>query len=1226
MKRASFTFVIVLSLMVASTVLGISARIFTVGGIVKKQDGAPVQGLEVTVVNETMGLVKRSKTGKSGEYAVIFIDYEGGIVVKTGDVIKVTVKDTEGNLLSESSHVVSEDEVKSAKTLINLTLNYPPALEPIEDKNVEEGKLLEFNVSATDPDEDKLVFSAEKLPKGATFKEGKFSWKPGFDQAGEYHVVFKVSDGKGGEDTKRVKITVTDVNRKPELSSIGARNIREGERLEFTVSAIDPDKDDLSFSAEGLPDGAKFEDGVFTWTPTYEQAGTYSITFIVSDGKGGRDIEKVEITVMDVNRPPELSPISDKSVKIGQVLEFTVEAIDPDRDELTFSAEGLPKGASFSNRKFSWQPSPAQIGEYYITFKVSDGKGGEDSEEVKITVLVSNYPPVLTPIGSKRVKEGETLQFTVEATDKDGDTLTFSAEGLPKGASFTDGKFSWTPSFDQAGTYHVTFKVSDGKDGQDSEKVEIIVEDVNRKPILETINAKSIKEGELLQFTLSATDPDGDSLIYSAEELPEGASFSDGKFSWKPTYDQAGIYHVTFKVSDGKGGEDSERVEITVKDVNRSPVLTAIGSKSVKEGETLEFILAASDPDKDNLVYSVEGLPEGASFIDGKFSWRPSYDQAGTYYVTFKVTDGKGGQDSEKVEIAVENVNRKPILKAIGTKSVKEGELLEFALSATDPDGDSLIYSAEGLPKGAILSDGKFSWKPSSEQIGEYHVTFKVSDGNGGEDSEDVRIIVGALNRSPVLAPIGSKSVREGEPLQFTVEADDEDGDALTFSAEGLPEGANFTEGKFSWKPGFEQSGEYLVTFKVSDGKGGEDSEQVKITVQDVNRDPILTSIEDKSVKEGELLRFQVSGSDPDGDPLTFSAEGLPKGAMFSNRWFNWKPDFSQSGIYHVTFKISDGKGGEDSERVEITVKDVNRNPVLAAIGSKGVKEGETLEFILSASDPDKDNLVYSAEELPKGASFIGRKFSWTPDFDQAGEYLVTFKVSDGRGGEDSEQVRITVQDANRKPKIADIGDKSVKEGELLQFTVNGYDPDGDPLTFSAENLPKGAAFLNRRFIWRPKPDQVGVHKIIFKVSDGKGGEDATVVKITVIDVSPPLISHTPLEPQKAGEKVVISAEVKDFSELKSVKLLYRAGGESEIKSVEMRRKGELFSAEVEMPQTGLIYCIIAEDLAGNKTIFPKNGIRNPIGVPAIGDFKMKGEMTNRTFHMISIPLVGVTS
>jgi hypothetical protein len=68
--------------------------------------------------------------------------------------------------------------------------------------------------------------------------------------------------------------------------------------------------------------------------------------------------------------------------------------------------------------------------------------------------------------------------------------------------------------------------------------------DSNTPPVLGTIGSKSVNEGGLLTFTVSASDPDGDGLTFSASNLPTGANFNPSShvFSWTPDYDDAGGY------------------------------------------------------------------------------------------------------------------------------------------------------------------------------------------------------------------------------------------------------------------------------------------------------------------------------------------------------------------------------------------------------------------------------------------------------------------------------------------------------------------------------------------------------------------------------------------------------------------------------------------------------------------------------------------------------------
>jgi len=354
-----------------------------------------------------------------------------------------------------------------------------------------------------------------------------------------------------------------------------------------------------------------------------------------------------------------------------------------------------------------------------------------------------NRAPVLAAIGNKSATVDSLLTFTISATDADADTITYSATlPLPIGATLTGQNFRWTPTSTQVGTHNITFIASDSNAVQDSETVTVTVTSpTNRPPVLAAIGSKSVSENSLLTFTISATDPDGDTVTYSATGLPTGATLTGRTFSWRPGYTQAGTHNITFIASDG-ALQDSEVVAVTVSNTNRPPVLAAIGGKSVSEGSLLSFSVSATDPDiDDTITYSTGALPSGAAFAGSTFAWTPGYDQAGSPTVTFTVSDGHT-QDSETVTITVNNTNRAPVLDAIANKSVNENTLLTFGISATDPDGNPLSYSATGLPSGATFASQTFSWTPSSSQAGNsYQVTFIAVDGQLN-DSQIVTITV----------------------------------------------------------------------------------------------------------------------------------------------------------------------------------------------------------------------------------------------------------------------------------------------------------------------------------------------------------------------------------------------------------------------------------------------------------------------------------------------------
>ncbi len=202
----------------------------------------------------------------------------------------------------------------------------------------------------------------------------------------------------------------------------------------------------------------------------------------------------------------------------------------------------------------------------------------------ELTIGALNQPPTLAAIGAQSVNEGQTLAFTVSASDPDLTVPTLSTSTLPANATFVDngngnGSFSFTPSFDQAGTFSVTFYATDGM-ATDSEEVAIEVTNVNRPPVLAEIGSQTVAEGSVLDVTMTASDPDGETVVLSAVDVPENAMFVDnadgsGDFSFMPGFLQAGEYDVWFRVFDAALEGDSELVHITVTDTPQNALWTA---------------------------------------------------------------------------------------------------------------------------------------------------------------------------------------------------------------------------------------------------------------------------------------------------------------------------------------------------------------------------------------------------------------------------------------------------------------------------------------------------------------------------------------------------------------------------------------------------------------------------------------------------------------------------
>jgi hypothetical protein len=252
----------------------------------------------------------------------------------------------------------------------------------------------------------------------------------------------------------------------------------------------------------GVPGDAPYGlDPVFLNSTAVSTRGEYYETPDPEDLEGifieiapSSDSDQATFSVVP-NLPPVLDPINAQIVDEGALLSFTVSATDPDlpANTLTLSVSNLPEGATFdpATGVFSWTPSEAQgPGSYDVTFTVTDDGVPplSDAEVVTVTVNEVNLPPVLDPINAQIVDEGALLSFTVSATDPDlpANTLTLSVSNLLEGATFdpATGVFSWTPDYDQAGSYIVSFQTDDGRGKMDSKDISLTVTETSNPVII----------------------------------------------------------------------------------------------------------------------------------------------------------------------------------------------------------------------------------------------------------------------------------------------------------------------------------------------------------------------------------------------------------------------------------------------------------------------------------------------------------------------------------------------------------------------------------------------------------------------------------------------------------------------------------------------------------------------------------------------------------------------
>ncbi|HEX7077587.1 MAG TPA: putative Ig domain-containing protein [Candidatus Eisenbacteria bacterium] len=462
---------------------------------------------------------------------------------------------------------------------VDATTDRPPIVQAPAKLDVNENALLTFMVSASDPDGDAIFsLTASPLPAGASFTanvahtSGTFSWTPSFSQRGTYNVTFTASNALSGSAVTQINVA-TNPDRAPAVTAPATENACEAVLLAFTVSASDPDGDPInSLTASPLPTGATFSasaaqtSGTFSWTPSFTQAGSYTVTFTAANALTGT--ASTSIAVLNAcDQPPVVTAPATASGVTNVDLRFTVFASSPDGLAITsLTAAPLPAFATFTpnatntSGTFDWTPTFSQSGTYYVTFTAVDEASLSGSATTAISVgLGPDRPPVVTAPSVESVCPLTPLTFTVTAFDPDGDVInSLTASPLPLGATFTSGPshtsgtFSWTPDLASGGSYNVTFTASNALSGSASTGITVLQAGVcDLAPIANPGGPYFGLVAVPLTFDGSASsDPEGEALTY---QWDFGDQTAGSGVMPAHTYVVPALYTVTLVVTDPEG-------------------------------------------------------------------------------------------------------------------------------------------------------------------------------------------------------------------------------------------------------------------------------------------------------------------------------------------------------------------------------------------------------------------------------------------------------------------------------------------------------------------------------------------------------------------------------------------------------------------------------------------------------------------------------------------------
>lgn len=394
---------------------------------------------------------------------------------------------------------------------------------------------------------------------------------------------------------------------------------------------------------------------------------------------------------------------------------------------------------------------------------------------------VANQPPVISGAPSTTATVGTTYAFQPSAYDPEGRTITFRIKNKPTWATFSSstGRLSGAPK--TAGrTSTITISATDGSKtaALPGFTITVTAPVTNRAPTIGGTPATAAVAGQAYSFRPTASDADGDALVFTIGNKPAWAAFdtTTGTLSGTPT--AAGSFgNVTISVSDGKASAALAPFSITVTApiTNRAPTISGTPPASVLADQAYSFRPTASDADGDTLVFSIGNKPSWATFSTstGALAGTPTAAQAGTYAnVVISVSDGKLTAVLAPFTITVTApvTNRAPTIGGTPVTAAESDRPYSFRPTAADADGDTLAFSIANKPSWATfdVSTGTLYGTPAAADVGSYgNVTISVSDGKAAASLAPFAITV---------APAPTRSVT----LNWTAPTSNTDGSALT--------------------------------------------------------------------------------------------------------------------------------------------------------------------------------------------------------------------------------------------------------------------------------------------------------------------------------------------------------------------------------------------------------------------------------------------------------------
>jgi len=722
-------------------------------------------------------------------------------------------------------------------------------------------------------------------------------------------------------------------NNAPVLAPIGNKDVTAGSLLTFTLSVTDADSDPLINATNASKGSFTPATGVYAWTPSSGDVGTYHWEFNTSDSYGATVSETITVMVNAVpNHNPVQQPIGNKYVDENQTLSFKIITTDPDGDLITFGTNAAKGSLNPTTGEFTWTPTFGDAGVYIWYFNSNDGRGGFASETITLTVI--NIPLTITsrsPTSDLTTILGTGQSFIINL-NRSANVIWY-INGISVQANNSVTWASYTNLTAGVGVHNITASVSDAYDTASSmwnwtvsavptympPSPENLASTTGNFYVNTTWQAGSSgNTSESYNVTVNGAWTNGTANTYTNSTL--------SAHSWQ----NVSVYAFN---SSGTGTLNTTPAMRNTRIPNNIPVQEPIGSKNVNENQTLSFTISTKDADGDTITYGTNATKGSLNTATGVFSWTPTFGESGSYVWSFNSTDNYSAVASETITVTVTNIpltitSRSPVSDPMTTLGA--GQSFSVTLNRTV----NVTWYINGTSVQTNTSITSASYTNLIAGTGIYNVTVLIRDAYDTTSTMwnwTVTAVPTYMPPSPIniASTTGifyvnttwqaGSSGNATDSYNVTVNGSWTNGTVNTY--------ANSTLSAHSWQ------NVSVYSWNSSGGTGTLNTTPAMRNTRIPNNIPVQQPIGSKNVNENQTLSFTISTTDADGDTITYGTNATKGSLNTGTGVFNWTPTFGESGSYVWSFNSTDNYSAVASETITVTVTNIpltitSRSPV----------------------------------------------------------------------------------------------------------------------------------------------------------------------------------------------------------------------------------------------------------------------------------------------------------